>query len=399
MNVALRRHMQRLYESVPPSSSETRDQMWRNVVTGLNRHPHQGRSVADRRGRLGLFAVGMVALLLTAAASPAVHERVMDVALMRLYSPPLLEAAGRDHGGVPGLRERASREPDGFVLVNHTPDLELFLYDKGTQLLIRDKSTGQMWRTSPDVRDARVPVEWLGRVSSPFVIRYKDDSGRIDGWVNPVDDATAITHHPLSKGIGMRFHFEPLGISVRIDFELGADYLQMSIPPGGVEEYGTYRVHAIEMLPYLAPVGEEPEEQLLFPTRNAAYDALEHMRWTQSGVPQRAEPAFLFGRVGLDAGFVGIVTEGAADARLHLGPSGYLLGFDGVHVEFDLARSRSDRRPASSASTAHTVRYYLVTGDEAAQEGASSVLHRYLNERYGVGLRAFQPSSANPSQS
>lgn len=188
MTVALRRQMQELTNAVPHRTQGERDQLWRNVATELShRNAAATPSRSARFRTISLFSIVAFAVILVVFL-PLMNQSHFGGYFLRTQ---YLEAASRKDQ-IRLFDWHADSGTNGFHRVAANPKLELLLYEGGTQFLLRHKSTGQLWSTSPDVRDARVPEAMLGHMSSPFAIRYGDETGRVDGWANPVDHMTML---------------------------------------------------------------------------------------------------------------------------------------------------------------------------------------------------------------
>lgn len=380
MTVALRRQVQDLANAAPQRSQGDRDQLWRNVATELSHR--QSLAAPERAGRLRTFSLlSMVAFaLLLVVFLPMMNESQPGGYLLRT---PYIEAASRkEQSVILDWRDGNGADRDGYRRIAANPSLELLLYEGGTQFLLRHKSTGQIWSTSPDVRDARVPESLLGRMNSPFAIRYGDDAGRIDEWANPIDHMTMLEYHPLSSGMGLRFIFDTLGIAVRIDYQLGDGYLQVSIPEGGIQETGAYKVKAIEILPFFDTVDDMGAKKLLVASMPEVSDPLSAMF---AGV--REPSPLLFGISGEKAGFLAEVVHGADVASVHVDPSGYMVDSNRVFVEFQLSGRNDKGTPSSTSARQHTVRYYALTDEKVGQDSVAEVFQRHMKERLGAGRR------------
>lgn len=384
MTSALRRRMQELANAVPQRSASDREQMWRNVATELTLRSAESNPARARRFRsFSLFSIMalagiMVVLQPLVSRSPSFWLR-----------PQYLEAASRkEHSGILDWRDGHGDAQDGFRRIASNPSFELLLSESGTHFAIRHKSTGQVWSTSPDVRDARVPADLLGRMSSPFAFRFGDEGGRIEEWANPVDHMTRLVRYPLPSGMGLRFDFDTIGISIRIDYQLGDGFLQVSIPPDGIQEYGTYRVKSIELFPFFDVVEDSESKRLVVVDAAGYQELLESV--DLFGYEGNAAP-LLFGVTGEKAGFVAEVVEGTDSASVHIDPSGYMVHANRVFVEFQMNGAGTG---SQSEPVARTVRYHMLTDDKAGHDGLAELFQRHMKERLGAAKRVNESTSS-----
>lgn len=381
MSFAFRRQFKALADSVPQYPQANRDQLWRNVATELSHRQAVAKSRGSGRFR-ALWLAGVVSFAFLLVVLPPLFNQSHTSLGGYLMRTQLLEAAPRrERSVVVGWGDGGGQEIVGFRHIASNPGLELFLHEDGMRFLIRHKSSGRMWTTSPDVRDARVSAEYSGRLNSPFSIRYGDESGRVDAWANPADHVSFMEYYPISGGVGIRFVFESLAIAVRIDYQLGEGYLQVSIPEGGIEEYGTYRVKAIELFPFFDVWGDEEAKRLVMASTVQAVPDLSVQL-----VTDHAEPQLLFGIVGDGAGFLAEVIEGGNAASVHVDPSGVTIDSQRVYVEF-LVGGEQGGASGRQQGGRHTVRYYALTDEHPGMDGAAEMFQRHMKESLGTGRR------------
>lgn len=369
MTVALRRQIQELGESVPIHSQEGRDQLWRNVATELN---HRHREVASRSHRTtrmrAIWLMGVVTCaLFLVVGLPLLNQSHTSIGNYLLRTQRLEAAARPDRLVVFNSASHSADSAAGYHNVASNSEFELWLHEDGMRLMLRHKSSGQTWSTSPDVRDARVPASQLGRLTSPFSIRYGDASGHVDSWANPFDHATRIESYHISSGMGIRFVFEGLKIAVRLDFQLGDGYLEVSIPYNGIESYGSYDVKAIELLPFFEVRGGEGAGKLVLA------DALS----------PELEPSLMFGVTREHVGYMAEVVEGNEYASIHVDPSGLIVESQRVYIAF-LLDNEANRSPGAKGKP--TVRYHPVVEDDSQFDGVAEFLQRHMRNT-GAGGR------------
>lgn len=386
MTAALRRQIKELAEAVPTHSQAGRDQLWRNVATELSHR--QAAGTARHPARISAFSLlGVFACaILFVAVLPLFNQSHTPLGAYLLRSQ-MLEAAGRsDKGLVFKWSGDTAYAGTGYRLVASNPGYELWLHEDGLRFMLRHIASGQTWSTTPDVRDVRVSSEQFGRLVSPFSIRYGDEAGRVDGWANPMDDASLIEYYPISSGIGIRFLFEALGIAVRLDYELGDGYLQVSLPENGIETYGSYNVKSIELFPFFHVSGVDEENRLVLAASSSSdFDA------TLDGLlPQRpTKSQLMFGVTGERFGYMAEVVEGGEYATIHVDNSGLMVASQRVYVEFLVSPSLVKVQRSNRS----TVRYHALVMEDAGGDRVADLLQQHLRENRAegrlVGLRSF----------
>lgn len=386
MNPALRQRFRELANAVPRHTAASRDQVWRNIATELE---HQrGRAAHRRNTGLRTFSlIGVVSLaVLLVVLLPLINFSPTGY----LLKGQLLEAAPRSDKVVTGdWRENVAPDLHGFRRIASNPRQELLLHEDGMQVVVRHKSSGQMWSTSPDVRDIRVPTNLLGRLNSPFAIRYGDEKGRVDTWANPADDMTLLEYHAMSSGVGLRFIFEPIGIAVRINYRLGEDYLEVSIPEDGIEQYGSYHVKAVELFPFFDMVGY-PEAKQLVASRAASFDSYQAV----AQLVQEKRSPLLFGVYNERAGFLAEVMAGGDTASINIDPTGRMVASERVYVSF--AMDSESREKSIGPGREYVVKYHTLTEDAMEADGIAELLQQHMRETLGTGLRIIQNNRLFP---
>lgn len=381
MTVALRRQIKELGDSVPTHSQGGRDQLWRNVATELNHR----QAVSKPRGPARLRAVWMMGVvtcaILLVVMLPLLNQSHTSLGGYLLRTQ-LLEAAPRsDRGVVLGWANESSQSIVGHQLVASNAAFELWQHEDGMRFVIRHKSSGQMWSTSPDVRDARVSADQFGRAISPFSIRYGDANGRVDAWANPADQATLLEVYPISSGIGIRYVFDSLGIAVRLDYVLGDGYLEVSIPDDGIEAYGSYQVKSIELFPFFH-VRDSGTENRVVMAAASSHELAHSLEALLAGPHDRSQ--LMFGVTGDDFGFLAEVVQGGDFASVHVDPSGMAIPLQRVYVEFLMGSAGLQ----TDDEVARTVRYHVLVNDGTKAVGLAELLQRHLHESRASGRTA-----------
>ncbi|WMT43141.1 DUF5696 domain-containing protein [Paenibacillus sp. D2_2] len=103
--------------------------------------------------------------------------------------------------------------PQGTELVTENEYLQLYLNSKTTELMVRDKLTGQLWSSNPIDRDADKVAKGTNRsdLDSQLILSYFNDMGH-ESLINNAADS-------IVKG---QFEIEKLEHGVKITYEIGS---------------------------------------------------------------------------------------------------------------------------------------------------------------------------------
>jgi len=103
--------------------------------------------------------------------------------------------------------------PQGAELVTENEYLQLFLNSKTTEMMVRDKPTGQLWSSNPIERDSDKVAKGKNQsdLDSQLILSYYNDMGN-ESFINTAADSVV-------KG---QFKIEKLESGVKITYEIGS---------------------------------------------------------------------------------------------------------------------------------------------------------------------------------
>lgn len=310
--------------------------------------------------------------------------------------------------------------PEGFELVSENRLLAFYLNRADSQILIHDKRNDHVWRTGPDVDTGSMNISelWKTHMRSVFILHYTDENKRTPKQTNNIASNAVIYYRRIKGGIEASYELQSLGITITLQFRLGRDYFEVSIPEGGIKETKrpkaknpVFMVTQIELLPFFGAASDQDEGYLLIPDGGGAlsYFKEDHPQYTRnfqetvygehqfeflSYLEKKIRkksvvvmPVFGLARLNDQAAFLGIITEGDFDSRVTASPSGYVVNFSRINPVFIVRRDYMAPLRAhvnvptyedEVIPTDRTARYYLLAGEQADYVGMADAYRRFL---------------------
>lgn len=288
-------------------------------------------------------------------------------------------------------------------------------------LQLVDKDTGKVWQSSPDGYNTDGVAGGLERNSmgSQLVATYADKAGNLTAIPSKLEctESGSIEFKTIANGIEVIYHFKKTGFVIPVDFTIGDDCFTVSILTDQIQETNaSYRLYSLDLLPYFGAGSTTDSGYMFVPDgegaliryNNGKSDAEDYAQEVygrdktvtnkeQGPVTQEAMLPVFGVKNGADA-FAGIITDGAARARLHAHVSGTVSSYNSVYTEFIyrdydtvIAKAQNwDKKtfkvyesvPADCKT--FTVKYCLLEQDSANYSGMALRYQQYLTDEQGV---------------
>lgn len=418
-------------QGVPRKRDERRG--GRHVAAGTGAGPGMRREGLCRAVAVGMLAALVVAGIIAAARSLTQAQATGEGQLPSLFSgefgfpeePEPGDGEARPAGAAGEVAPAPPESPVGpdFELVASSTHLELYVNKSDSRLAVRDKRSGKVWRSSPEVGDRPLKggALWRQHMDSAFVITYTDARKRGTKVTNNIREAATISWEPLESGLKARYDMPRLGIALSIEYRLGDDYLDVRIPGDEIGESGEFKLVTVEPLPFFGATLDDVDGYMLIPDgsgalmhfgrrrgepRRAFYEPIYGQDWISKNIysilTHVSMPVFGIAHSGADGrevrgSFLAVITKGDFEARITCSPAGYITDFNHASVEFHTRRQYS--APISATVFVNTftdellrgeraLRYLFQAGDEAGYPGMAAVYRRYLVEERGLTQNA-----------
>jgi len=354
------------------------------------------------------LVIAVVAILVVAILIFANRERLpqlseMGIAPRTQTFVPLAEV----EAWTPGPLDR-----EGFAAVAENSRFALLLQPDTTQIAVRSKQTGFLWRSNPaKAKLEQETVKGLLRTNleSPFVLEYVTAGKTQRNMTNALDAKLDKRFVRTDRGIEVTYRYPKLGLALAIRYELTDHGLEVTVPSQGIEESGDNRLFTLQLLPFFGAVSGTEEEGYLFvpdgpggliyydrshPPSGNRYDYMiyddDPANLQERDIPREAVAYPVFGLKRGDQAYAAIVKDGKATTRITAMPAGVQTSYHSIAAKFvyreEYLRKVSTMAPPINSVQKERIRqdrkvdYRLLSGDAANYSGMAQTYRDYLLE-------------------
>lgn len=306
---------------------------------------------------------------------------------------------------------------EGFVSYAVQGDLELLVDEQEAVFLVRDKA-GRTWYSTPPAYAEDETAQGSAKMLMASLIRvgYADSLGNINylnSKVASVNKGTAAVRR-IDGGARFTFRFEREGFTVPVEVRLRADGVEVSVVSGEIEESNDkYRLTRVAVAPYMGAAPGSADGYLFVPdgsgallgyadNNGAGEDYSQYVYGRDAAITQLeagevTEEARLpvFGIKVDDQGYAAILTAGASRAVINAAVKGKRCDYSNAYAEFlyrdyDMVLVEKKNQTVRLVESGHTqdarqtVRYVLLTDEEADYVGMAAAYRTYLTEEGGL---------------
>lgn len=336
--------------------------------------------------------------------------------------PAAGEAAAVEEVVAPSGEEAAGRIPEDYELVCESDSYRLYLKRPTLSVILESKRTGGMLRSTVEEPERIAEIsskDWKGFVQSGIVMGYIEDTSRVNGQADFINRSGQIDYTLADNGFTARVSFEDIGISYEAQVTLEGDDLIVTIPAEKiVETMDKYAVATFTVFPMMgASYMGEDDGYMLIPDGQGALINLENNegRFTQpfdapvygnkDGVNDRVYsyygvdtepvimPVFGIARQDEQMGFLGVIEQGDAGARIRAYPNGVRLNYDWVSALYEYRMVYTQMMGTSAGAGGIDARtekrrdfdivqhFMLLDGEDATYAGMAVAYRDYLTEQ------------------
>ncbi len=289
---------------------------------------------------------------------------------------------------------------------------------------ITDRQTGMIWDSIPII-DETVPPNNHNYMRSPVFIRYTEGKG--DSQTHPFKEAAILSAQLIDGGKAIRADFEMsnLQINFAIEYRLGEDGLEVSVPYDSIQDGVDKKLVSIEIMPFFEAATELEEGALVIPDgsgsiikfneghpqyfypyseyvyggdhayRKHVYQKLrQNEPETLSYGPRENVALPIYGLYKTNKAFLAVINNGDEDAKINATPSGirniqlYRTSSEFIYRNDDnVFLGSSGEIPMTLSkmiSGDRSVRYVLLQGEDANYTGMATAYRNYLIADKGV---------------
>lgn len=350
------------------------------------------------------------------------------LAAAMLLNPAQVFAEGEDGVDKEKALQEAIVKEDTDTIKNHTliaenEALGLYLYEPTLSLIVRDKKTGAIMESTVQESDGTLNATWENFIKSGVCFDILNDVNE-----ERTDLITAGAEIDVTKkedGFSAAVNLTKYQISFTLDVTLQEDGIEVGIPADSiVEEQEKVTIGNIFLYPFLGyTYSYERDGYMLVPDGNGALIYLEDndgrfasplalkvwgdnagvdesyvlsLFWEEYQTVNDSEPVLapVFGMVHTDSQFavLGIIEDGAEDARIAAYPNGATTNYNWITPRFTLRRIYKQLMSKEGTSAVQLqeekraqcdirIRYIFTDGEEADYAGLAVKYREYLLEK------------------
>ncbi len=320
----------------------------------------------------------------------------------------------------------------GHELVAENDALALYLYEPTLSLIVRDKETGAIMESTVSESDGTLNATWEGFIKSGICFDILNDVNEERTDLTSAQADIQVTKN--ADGFSAAVNLTKYRISFTVNVALQEDGFTVEIPADSIsEEQEKVSIGNIFLYPFLGyTYGGEREGYMLVPDGNGALIYLEDndgrfsspltlkvwgdnagvdesyvlsLFWEEYQTVNDSEPVLapVFGMVHTDSqmAVLGIIEEGAEDARIAAYPNGAVTNYNWIAPRFTLRRiykqlmskegtSAVQLQEAKRAGCDLKVRYVFTRGEEADYAGLAVKYREYLLQELTAKEDAFR---------
>lgn len=331
---------------------------------------------------------------------------------------------------VPGfsLKAQAAGEeiPGEYRLVASSGSYELYLYEPTLSILLRNKETGKLLRSTldPAEDDGANNKTWSAYMQSGVVltaIQGITDTYQVDLVLNP----HTLDYTYTDNGFTAKLYFSDYEFGFDVKVSLEGSELTAQIPESSIVENGQEKwIGTVSLFPFLGYTYLDSQEGYMFiPDGNGALIYLddkdgryatgfsqmvygsdmgfvdsttEQLLWGEHRTVNQAQkvmaPVFGMAHTQDQLGYLAVVEEGDERVSIEAHPNGVMVNYNRCFAKFLMRRmyvqplnnSNSGTMQSVEADRSHTdmkVRYLLLSGEDADYAGMAVAYREYLTEK------------------
>ena len=320
----------------------------------------------------------------------------------------------------------------GHELVAQNDALALYLYEPTLSLIVRDKKTGAIMESTVQESDGTLNTSWENFIKSGIGFDILNDVNEERSDLLSAEADIAVTKS--GDGFSAAVNLTKYQISFTLQVTLQEDGILVEIPNESiVEEQEKVKLGNVYVYPFMGyTYSYEREGYMLMPDGNGALIYLEDndgrftspltlkvwgdnagvdesyvlsLFWEEYQTDNDAEPVLapVFGMVHTDSAFamLGIIEEGAEDARITAYPNGAITNYNWISPRFTLRRIYKQLMSKEGTSAVQLqeekraqcnirMRYVFTHEEEADYAGLAVKYREYLLEKLGAKQEQFR---------
>lgn len=322
----------------------------------------------------------------------------------------------------PAVNPAAYKPTTAKKKVAENANYELFIDEKTGQIRLVGKRSGREFGAPPV--EKKMPPANQKYIESPVHIRFTE-GGDIRQTYPSKEKGTITTVKPTDQGVLVEYELKELQIGFAMEYKLLDEGIEVRIPFQSIREQGKARLISLEPAPFFGAAPQQSKGAMFIPDGSGALvkfkqnhpayfepyseriyggdyafmtTVYKKVTYNKSELesygPREAAALPVFGIYKDDTAFLGIVTEGDADAKINGTPSGlrniplYRISAEWIYRNSDIVFiGGSGEIPLTQRQMIpgdRAVRFVLLEGEQADYVGMAHAYRDYLVRVKGV---------------
>jgi Family of unknown function (DUF5696) len=328
-----------------------------------------------------------------------------------VINPPLTQPA--TIASFPTISGRNPQVEEPYQPLAESSSLRLYLNQASSAIVVEDKRSGSLWRSSPaDLSgNNETTTAWRKQIEAPVQVTYVDAERSQPKNIKP--DSVKLEYKPVEGGVTAIYRYLASNLAFAVTYSIQDDCLQATIPDSSIVEDGKNSLVSIDLLPFLGATHDGEEGYIVYPDGSGALmfftpsDRPEVQKINSivygtdasgglggsGGVYREQVVMPVFGLAGAQTAFVGMITHGDFDASIAVARSGKGINYNHVWGQFIFRRqgrfSLTGGQPtwlfqADRIGGDRQVRYCFLNGPQANYVGMASRYRQFLIDERGA---------------
>lgn len=177
-----------------------------------------------------------------------------------------------EQGGSYSPIAESSASVAGYDLVAENDNLKLYTDTKSANVAIYDKRNGEITYSNPPAADEDTVANGVNKsyMKSQFLLYYYNEDVTSGSMCSYADSVAKGQYSWEGIENGIRYNYQVgdetgIHFSIPMEYRLGEDNLEVSIPVKGIEEYNGGYVYRIQMLRYMGATSYEDNGYMVVP--------------------------------------------------------------------------------------------------------------------------------------
>lgn len=359
-------------------------------------------------------------------AAPAIEQAAAGEPATTAEAPTAADGgntAGAGKQGTSPAADPVSFKPTAAKKkVAENSNYELYIDEKTGQIRLVGKRSGNEWGAPPV--EKKMPPANQKFIESPVHIRYTE-GGDVRQTYPSKEKGTTTTVKPTDQGVLVQYELAELQLGFALEYKLLEEGIEVRIPFQSIHEQGKAKLISLEPAPFFGAASQLAKGAMFIPDGSGALVKFKQNHPTyfepyseriyggdyafmttvykqvtynkselESYGPREAAALPVFGIYKDDTAFLGIVTEGDADAKINGTPSGmrniplYRISAELIYRNSDIVFiGDSGEIPLVQREMIpgeRAVRFVLLEGEQADYVGMAHAYRDYLIRVKGV---------------